>query len=87
MAGFMLGNLSVEEMEQRTGAAWPDELKQYMADKHQSHANDIQPGKWHCFDIPFTLVCGDMDTAQAIYNHLAPMSNDFKTQLVISIPE
>lgn len=87
MAGFMLGNLSVEEMEHRTGATWPDELKQYMADKHQSHASDIQPGKWHCFDIPFMLVCGDMDTAQAIYDHLSPVRNDFKMPLVISIPE
>jgi hypothetical protein len=85
MAGFMLGNLSVEEMEQRTGAVWPDELKQYMADKHQSHANDIRPGKWHCFDIPFMLVCGDMDTAQAIYDYLSPMHADFQTPLQIGV--
>lgn len=85
MTGIMLGNLSVEDIERRTGVSWPDELKQYMADKHQARASDIEPGKWHCFDAPFMLVCGDMDTAQAIYNHLAPMHADFKTPLQIGI--
>lgn len=86
MSGIMLGDLSIEDAERRTGATWPEELKQYMADKHQARASNVEPGKWHCFDVPFMLVCGDMDTAQAIYNHLAPMHADFKTPLQISIP-
>lgn len=85
MAGIMLGNLSIEDAEVRTGVTWPEELKQFMADRHQPAATDIEPGKWHCFDIPFMLVCGDMDTAQTIYSHLLPMQAEFKAQLQIGI--
>ena len=82
---IMLGNLSIKEMETRTGIKFPADLVAYMGAKHQDKAEDVMPGKWHCFDIPFTLVCGDMDTATEIYSHLKSMSGDFKHQLHISL--
>ena len=85
MAGIMLGDLSIEDAERRTGVSWPEELKQYMADKYQARASNIEPGKWHCFDMPFMLLCGDMETAQAIYNYLLPMHADFQTPMQIGI--
>lgn len=82
---IMLGNLSIEQIEARSGVAWPDELKTYMADRHQPEASNIAAGKWHCFDLPFMLVCGDMETAKAIYAHLAPLSSSFKKQMQIGV--
>lgn len=81
----MLGDLTVEQMESRAGVEFPDELKAYMADRHQPAAANVQPGKWHCFDLPFMLVCGDMETAQAIYNHLLPLTSQFKEPMQIGV--
>ena len=82
----MLGNLTIEEMEKRSGVEFPEELKTYMACRHQEQAQDIKPGKWHCFDIPFTLMCGDRATATEIYRHLQPLSSRFDKKLQIAIP-
>lgn len=82
----MLGNLSVPEIESRSGVTFPDELKKFMADKHQASASKVEKGKWHCFDIPFTLVVGDMETATHIYGHLKDLSSSFKEPLQIALP-
>lgn len=85
--GFMLGNLSIEEMQEKAGVKFPDALVAYMSDRRQQEAADIEPGKWHCFDIPFTLVCGDMETASEIYKHLSPLSKDFREKMGISLSQ
>ena len=82
---ILLGNLSVEEIENRSGVTFPLELVSYMESRQQHKAADVEPGKWHCFDIPFTLVCGDMETAVEIHKYLSPLSNRFKESLQISL--
>ena len=82
---ILLGNLSVNDIEKRAGIVFPQELKDYMDLRWQKSANKIKNGKWHCFDIPFVLVCGDMDTAKEIYKYLSEYSSDFKEHLQISI--
>ncbi len=81
----MLGNLSIEEIEKRAGVKFPDELVDYMKPRWQQKAENVGKGKWHCFDIPFNLVCGDMETATEIYNHLKAFSSDFKEPLQITL--
>ena len=80
-----LGNLTVLEMEQRSGITFPDELKRLLEGSRQDHATNIGKGEWHCFDIPFVLVCGDMNLAQAIYDHLKVMSSQFTEPLQIAL--
>lgn len=80
-----LGNLGVKEIQHRAGVEFPDELVKFMSETKQDNANNIAPGKWHCFDIPFVLVCGDMDTAKEIYRHLSPFSDKFAVPLQISL--
>jgi len=80
-----LGNLNVDEIEKRSGVQFPEELKTYMEPRRQESASNVKPGKWHCFDIPFVLVCGDMETATEIHNHLKAYSSDFKEPLQISL--
>lgn len=81
----MLGNLKVEEIERRSGVVFPEELKLLMNETHQDEASNIKPGRWHCFDLPFTLLCGDMEIAERIYSYLKPLSSNFKQQLQIAI--
>lgn len=80
-----LGNLSINEIEKRSGVEFPKELKDYMEPTRQQSASNIKKGEWHCFDIPFVLVCGDMQTATEIHGHLKEFSSDFKEPLQISI--
>ena len=82
---IMLGNLTTDEMQRRLGVELPPELIAFMAGRHQSEAQNIKPGKWHCFDIPFTLVCGDMETAKEIFKHLSPLA-PFREQMHIALP-
>ncbi len=82
---IMLGNLTITEIEKRAGVEFSSELKELMAATHQSEASNIADGKWHCFDIPFTLVCGGMPIAQQIYDHLKADSSNFKEPLQIAL--
>lgn len=82
---IMLGNLTVSEIEKRAGVVFSDELKQLMKKTHQAKASNIADGKWHCFDIPFTIVCGGMPLAQAIYGHLKADSSKFAEPLRIAL--
>ena len=60
---IMLGNLTVEEIEYRLDISLSEEDKKTLKDSWQQKAENIESGKWHCFDIPFMIVCGDKQTA------------------------
>lgn len=61
-----LGDVSVEEIEQRTGILLSDEDKEYLKAHRQHKINNtkIEQGCWHCFDIPFSFNAGDEETAE-----------------------
>lgn len=80
-----LGNLSIAEMEKRSGVEFPEKLKEYMGPRRQQSASNIKQGAWHCFDVPFVLVCGDMETATEIHGYMKAFSSQFKESLEISI--
>jgi hypothetical protein len=83
--GIMLGNLSVIEIEKRIGIPFPEEIKEFMINNHQSTAAKVAKGKWHCFDIPFHIVCGDLKTATYIYNSVKDRASKIKESLAFSI--
>ena len=64
--GVMLGNMSASEMEERLGIRLSDEDRAWFDSRRQMKADDVQPGKWHCFDIPFRIVCGDKATGNEV---------------------
>lgn len=82
---IMLGHLTVKEIEKRIGIDFPDDVRNFMNVSNQPETSDIKKGKWHCFDIPFNLVCGDIETAQKIYDSVKNRSRDVKEQLGFSI--
>jgi hypothetical protein len=81
----MLGNLTVNQIEKRLGIEFHDEIKSFMNESHQAKADKIAKGKWHCFDIPFNLVCGDIEIATKIYNSVKDRASECKEQLQFSI--
>lgn len=81
----MLGDLSVEQIEKRLGIEFPQDIRDFMNSNNQHEASNVAKGKWHCFDIPFNLVCGDIETATKIYNSVKSMSSQCKEPLKISI--
>ena len=80
-----LGNLSATDMEKRLGIEFPEDIKEFMNQTQQQKAADVQVGKWHCFDMPFELVCGDMETATKIFNSVKDKSDQCKEPLRRSI--
>ena len=82
---MMLGNLTIEEMEKRMGIKIPDGTVEFMNANHQDKAENIAKGKWHCFDIPFMLLCGDKSTAQKIYDGIKHLHKEIKQPLQICV--
>lgn len=82
---MMLGNLSVQQIEKRLGIDFPQEIRELMKQTHQADASNIAKGKWHCFDIPFNLVCGDVEIATKIFNSVKYRSNECKEPLQFSL--
>ncbi|CAB4157726.1 hypothetical protein UFOVP683_42 [uncultured Caudovirales phage] len=87
MSQLLLGNLSVKQIEERIGIEFPEEIRGFMEQTHQSEASNVEKGKWHCFDIPFTIVFGDMETATKIYNSVKDRSSECKVALQFSLQE
>ncbi len=81
----MLGNLSVSQIEERLGIDFPTEIREFMKRNHQATASDIAKGKWHCFDLPFHIVCGDLETATKIYESVKERSSECKATLQFSL--
>ena len=83
---MMLGNLSVKQMEGRMGIEFPDELITVLNKYHQANVSiDMAEGFWHCFDLPFTFVCGGKDLAELMVKHLKPMVPKITTPLQVSV--
>jgi hypothetical protein len=78
-----LGNLSVEDMGKRAGFEFPEDLKAYMEPRRQQNASNVAEGEWHCFEMPFMLVCGGVETASEIHNYLKEYSAAFEQPLQI----
>jgi hypothetical protein len=83
----MLGNLGMDEIEERLGIVFPSEIKQFMENNRQMDASNIQKGKWHCFDIPFIIVFGDIETGKKVYEALKPFASECKKALEFCIAE
>ena len=67
---IMLGNQTPEQIEKRLRISLSDEHKEELRNTWQQKAEHIADGKWHCFDLPFMIVCGDKPTAEKILNML-----------------
>jgi hypothetical protein len=81
---MMLGNFSVEKMEERLNVQFPQECRDFLNASRQEMANDIVPGKWHCFDIPFHIVFGDEAMCRKVHEWLKPLSDKMTGSIAMS---
>jgi hypothetical protein len=84
----MLGNLTVEKIEERLGIIFSEDLKCFLNDKHQNTPSELKDNQWHCFDLPFMILCGGEQLARDITNKITSLPNfkseDLKEQISIS---
>lgn len=81
---MMLGNMSVEQIEQRCGIEFTKAEKDLLNSTRQTKAENIEKGKWHCFDIPFTILCGDKEFAEVIYKLFTKYAKKIKCQIGVA---
>ena len=62
--GIMLGNQTPDQIARRLKIELSEEHKTQLMESWQQKAEEIAPDKWHCFDIPFMMVCGNKATAE-----------------------
>ena len=84
---ILLGNLSVEQIEKRMGVTFPEPIREDLISGRQNDANTskLKSQEWHCFDIPFTMVCGSMEFAKGIFDSMQDQVAEIKTPLKLSI--
>lgn len=70
MSYIFLGNLSIEEIEKRTGIILNDKDREYMKSHRQENVSvPLESGAWHGYDMPFMIMTGDKNTAE-MYNNM-----------------
>jgi hypothetical protein len=84
---FLLGNLTTTQLQERLGITLKTSEILFLEECRQDKASDIESDKWHCFDIPFNLICGSRETAIKVYNILNPYSDLMQEKLQISIEQ
>jgi len=83
--GIMLGNFSIEAMENKLNIKFPEELKEIMVNTRQEDvSHKIKEGKWHCFHLPFVIVCGNKDFAVKIAEYLKPLAEEMTGTIEIA---
>lgn len=80
---IMLGNLGMTSIQARLGTVLEKKDIDTLSPMRQDNAQNIQPGRWHCFSHPFAIMCGDLETARQVCEILSPYSNSMKTQMQI----
>lgn len=62
---IFLGNQTPDQISSRLNIELSDEHKEMLKDTWQQNVSkDLEPGKWHCYDLPFLFMCSDKDTAK-----------------------
>lgn len=71
---IMLGNLSLTQIQDRCGMTFQDEVVEYLKKTYEPNA-DVQAGteKWHGFDLPFCIFCGNIEMARYLNTELSKL--------------
>ena len=82
---IMLGNLTLQQIQDRSGFQFPKEALDILQNRQEKvNRVKIADGAWHCFDIPFLIMCGSEQMARDLAMVLMPHSHEFKTPMQIS---
>ena len=64
--GIMLGNQTPDQIARRLKIELSEEHRAELLETWQQKAENIAVDKWHCFDIPFMMVCGSKEVAEKL---------------------
>ena len=79
-----LGNLSAKDIANRLQIKISDEDLAELESFRCQNA-DVEMGKWHCFDIPFTCACGGMEAAIMVRDIMRKYRGEMKGSFEISL--
>lgn len=82
---IFLGNLTVEQIEQRLGIEFSETERNELKSTRQENASNIPADKWHCFDIPFMMVCGSYEFAERLKEILTPYASKMKGSFSVGV--
>ena len=79
---IQLGNLSTQQICDRLQITLTEQEVETL-ESIRSQAADVPTGRWHGFDMPFSIYCGDKETAIIVRDIYAPYGNQMNKQLRI----
>ena len=80
----LLGNLRVEQLEERLGISLTDKERETLKDLRESTCDKVDGNnKIHIYDIPFMIVCGNPEARKTVIEILTPYSDKMQTALSI----
>ena len=80
-----LGNLTIEQIERRLGIEFSEAERGELKSTRQENASNISSDKWHCFDIPFMIVCGSYAFAERLKEILTPYASKMKGSISVGV--
>ena len=66
-----LGNFTTTQMASEMGIELSAEDIKTLEAMRQDDAQNIKPGRFHCFEAPRMLACGDLATCHKVHDILA----------------
>ena len=64
-----IGNLLVSDIIERTGVEISFEDKMWLKERH-CHKTKLKKNTWHCYDLPFLIVCESKELAAEMVDRL-----------------
>ena len=75
MIDILMGNMTIEQFEAEHNFHLTDQERAFFQSTRQDLATVIEKGRWHGFDMPREIVCGDKDMADKVYAILGKYSD------------
>ena len=83
--GIYLGNLSTNEIEGRLGIKLTDKERAELDALREQDTRKVRGRNvWHCYDIPFLIVCGSYEVAVKLRDVYGRYSSQMTGQLQIA---
>lgn len=80
---IQLGNLSTKDICNRLQITLTEQEIETLENLRSIPA-EFKGGKWHGFDIPFSIYCGDIETAVIVRDIYAKYASEMKEQLHVT---
>lgn len=80
-----LGNVTMEQLQERVGTVFEPEDIARLKKTHSDNAEVAGKDEWHCFDMPFTLVCGSRETAENVVDILKNYAGKFTRRVAVEV--